>query len=100
MPKFFKGNNKVKKLNKVLFGEISGGCRCFKRPRYRVVEDYDYDCDYEDEDYAYGNNANNRPANFVISSVNKYFLTSTVGRNVDFAEGRRGRMHTKDGDVY
>ena len=90
MPKVFKENNKVKKLNKVLFGEINGGCRCFKKPRYQVIKDYDYDYDYEDD----------RPANFVISSVNKYFLVSTVGRNVDFAEGRRGRMHTKDGDVY
>lgn len=86
---YIDGNN-IKKLDAVLFEEISGGCRCFKKPRYQVIKDYDYDYDYEDD----------RPANFVISSVNKYFLTSTVGRNVDFAEGRRGRMHTRDGDLF
>lgn len=78
----------VNKLNKDLIKKICGGCWCFKKRGYVRVED-DEPVDPEPVDF--------EPSTFKISSVNKYFFVETIGRNVDFAEGRKGRVKLKGG---
>ena len=72
------------KLDKFMIAKVDGGCWCFKRAGYRIIQNDDIP---------------EAPSTFKISSVNKYFFVESIGRNVDFAEGRKGRVKIKGGVV-